>query len=1396
MLDTLEDLYFAHHGKVSDKWSLYIATYERVFSKYKNASIDLLEIGVQNGGSLELWAKYFLHAKHIVGCDINADCKKLEFDDPRISLIVGDANTTETEAEISAASPVFDVIVDDGSHESGDIIKTFGRYFPRLSDGGIFIIEDLHCSYWQSFEGGIFDPASSMSFFKRLTDVVNREHWGVDGKSTEILSSFERQYGMTFDQEVLSHIHSIEFANSLCLIRKKEPKSNVLGRRVVVGDAALVDPRSIPLNGSYSSEPDESRNTWSVLNKMPEDRLKELTNAIAEGYADSKKKEMEIFEAKEKIARLTKSEEEKEGRIAELISQLDDARAEAIDGAKKTESLAKKLRQRLLILERDSEILTLKNENSSETITQLSSSLKEMHRSQRQVEELHSIAQDRVTELLESTSWKVTAPGRWIGTQRLKVKRATDLFPSLLKRAKGIRQLTSRGIQVFRQQGVEGVLKSLRTIEAEDAGHVLWQEPKLLSGEDLSPDGRAQKIFKDQQSELTVEDMRRQIAGFQVTPLISIIMPVYKTPVKWLSRAIESLQDQVYENWELCVVDDCSPTEEQRKVLDDFARIDSRIKPHFSAKNGGISVASNIALDMASGEYIALLDHDDELTPDALFWVAKTINAEPAVDFIYTDECKIDDTPDKKLFHFVFKPGWSPEILFNGMVTGHLTIYKTEVVRELNGFRSAYDFSQDYDLALRMSKTAGKILHLERVLYLWRSIPGSAASGGKDFARESNIAALENFARGNGIDATAKPLPHANYLHVKLPESLKVSIVIPSDSYENLGLAINEIIGKTEFVNYEVIAVCNGPLADRMAPDYSSQSRVIFSKYDKKYNFSDKCNQGALEASGDIVVFYNDDVFPISPDWIEKLVEYLYVPGVGGVSPKLLYKNEAIQYAGMISGTPGLCGTAYNHVHKDASDSFLSMHKYVRNVSILSGACCAFKKEIFWKVGGFDPVNTPDGHSDMDLSYKIMKLGLRCVYTPYSLLFHIGNHSWGAKKSKYKADIFALKRWGKYVSEDLYFSDSMKKVLYSDFQFNYKIYASHVDKDAKYDGPDVLFVAHELSLTGAPRMLFHAAKAVLDAGGFPVVIAPCDGPMRLELMNAGIVVILDESLGANHFLFERFAINFDAVVVNTVAMVGVVRQLVKFESLNIMWWLHEARMLKKFFDRLDFELDDVKLICVSEYARGFLPSRYDSDVLYNAVPAIAHKHSIRREDGPFVFLVVGTLEPRKGQDIFADAILLLSPEMRNSCKFLVVGKLWELHHEYWNDVKQRMSDIPQFLYVGMLPHAEVLDLIAESDVLVCASRDEPFSLSVVEGSLMEKLPLLNHSVGVSEVMQHGESCLIFNAEDPASLAEQMKFAFENRDRVVEIGASAKRICEKTFSLEEFSEYFLKRILSH
>lgn len=277
---TLEQLYAEHSGKVSDKWAIYLVEYERIFGEYRDKPVTLLEIGVQNGGSLEIWSRFFTNAQKLVGCDINPDCARLVYEDPRIAVVVGDANSDAVQSIVLLHAPVFDVMLDDGSHRSSDIVKSFARYFPHLADGGVFVVEDLHCSYWAEYEGGLFDPFSSITFFKRLADIVNHEHWGIAKSRSDILRGFFLKYDFQIDEDVLTHIHSIEFVNSMCVIRKEAPQNNSLGIRFIAGLDESIVPMAMALQSSSLLPMSQTGNAWTARIMPPDEDVLRLEEDV------------------------------------------------------------------------------------------------------------------------------------------------------------------------------------------------------------------------------------------------------------------------------------------------------------------------------------------------------------------------------------------------------------------------------------------------------------------------------------------------------------------------------------------------------------------------------------------------------------------------------------------------------------------------------------------------------------------------------------------------------------------------------------------------------------------------------------------------------------------------------------------------------------------------------------------------------------------------------------------------------------------------------------------------------------------------------------------------------------------------------------------------------------
>lgn len=279
---SLASIHKENNGKVSDKWEIYLDVYNRVFEHYRDKNINFLEIGIQNGGSLEVWSEFFKNAKNIIGCDIDKKCSELRYSNSVINVIVGDATQSTTKNEILKKIDVFDIVIEDASHKSCDIIKAFIDFFPYLNDGGIFVVEDIHCSYWKEWEGGLYDPFSSISFFKLLIDVINHEHWGNNKTIASYLNGFIEKYNLTISIESLLHIHSIEFVNSMCIIKKNSSNKNILGRRIVSGKEAIVSEEPFSVNNSFQNVPDQSHNFWAILNIDPREEYLILQEKIQE----------------------------------------------------------------------------------------------------------------------------------------------------------------------------------------------------------------------------------------------------------------------------------------------------------------------------------------------------------------------------------------------------------------------------------------------------------------------------------------------------------------------------------------------------------------------------------------------------------------------------------------------------------------------------------------------------------------------------------------------------------------------------------------------------------------------------------------------------------------------------------------------------------------------------------------------------------------------------------------------------------------------------------------------------------------------------------------------------------------------------------------------------------
>lgn len=484
-------------------------------------------------------------------------------------------------------------------------------------------------------------------------------------------------------------------------------------------------------------------------------------------------------------------------------------------------------------------------------------------------------------------------------------------------------------------------------------------------------------------------------------PLISVIMPVYNTDAAWLTKAIDSVRSQWYPNWELCIADDHSDRPETLAVL---GRIDDpRIHVHHLPDNRNIAGASNVALEMASGEYVALLDHDDELTPDALYQAWKAI-AEQGADFIYSDEDKLDEQGVPCEPHF--KPDFSPEQFLSQNYLCHLAVIRKSLVDRVGGFSTGFDGAQDYDLFLKVLEHARQIVHLPRVLYHWRKVPGSTAArfSEKSYAQDAGRRALQAAMQRRGVAATAEDgrYPGTYRVRYAIEGAPRVSIVIPfRDEPALLETCITAIIDKSTWANYEIVGVSNNSekaeTFEMMADLSRRDDRVRFVRHDVPFNFSAINNFAvAHHARGEHVVLLNNDVEIITPDWLESLLEFSQRPDVGVVGGKLYYPDGQVQHAGIILGiggrrAGGVAGHSHKHFPKD-DPGYKSRPHIVQNLSALTGACFMVSKRIYEEVGGLDESRFRVAFNDVDFCLRVREKGYLNVFTPWCEAWH--HESW------------------------------------------------------------------------------------------------------------------------------------------------------------------------------------------------------------------------------------------------------------------------------------------------------------------------------------------------------------------------------------------------------------------
>lgn len=487
--------------------------------------------------------------------------------------------------------------------------------------------------------------------------------------------------------------------------------------------------------------------------------------------------------------------------------------------------------------------------------------------------------------------------------------------------------------------------------------------------------------------------LRARAEGLRARPLISVVMPVYNPRPRWLAAAIESVRGQVYPHWELCIADDCSTNPDVHEVLARY-RGDDRIRIVARAVNGHISAASNSALELARGEWVILLDHDDILAEHALYWVAAAVQEHPDAQLIYSDEDKISTRGAR--FSPYFKCDWNPDLFYSHNMFSHLGAYRRELVGAVGGFRVGLEGSQDYDLALRCIERVepNQIVHIPRVLYHWRLHSQSTAHSieTKPYAVTAGVRALREHLDRRGVHARVEAVACGYRVRypVPNPEPLVSVIILARNRAEGLRRCVESIVQFTHYAAYEIIVVDNGldePAARHDLELLLRDARVRVLRDPRPFNAPALNNAAVAEARGEIVALLHDDVEVIAPDWLSEMVSHALRPGVGAVGALLWRRDESLQHAGLVLGLGGIAAPGHRGLRR-GNPGYLGRAALVQSWSAVSGACLVVRRELYRQVGGLEAEHLALAYSDVDLCLKLREAGHRTVWTPYAELFH------------------------------------------------------------------------------------------------------------------------------------------------------------------------------------------------------------------------------------------------------------------------------------------------------------------------------------------------------------------------------------------------------------------------